>query len=44
MILFLMIFWEWVTFTIEKLNELGIEFFIKPHPNQISLSDSAIVF
>jgi hypothetical protein len=32
-------FWEWVCFTIETLSKAGIRFFLKPHPNQIELSD-----
>ncbi|MDB4805037.1 hypothetical protein OAH16_00365 [bacterium] len=32
-------FWEWVCFTIETLNSANIPFFVKPHLNQISLSD-----
>lgn len=35
-------FWSWICFTIETLQSAGIHFFIKPHPNQISLSDAAI--
>jgi hypothetical protein len=35
-------FWEWICFTIETLRENNIKFFLKPHPNQISLSDTAI--
>lgn len=35
-------FWEWITFTILTLNAANIPFFIKPHPNQISLSDKAL--
>ena len=31
-------FWDWVCFTIETLNAGGVRFFLKPHPNQISLS------
>lgn len=32
-------FWEWVCFTIETLAKAGIRFYLKPHPNQIELSD-----
>jgi hypothetical protein len=35
-------FWEWVCFTIETLQGAGIPFFVKPHPNQISLSDNVL--
>lgn len=35
-------FYEWVCFTVEVLTELGIPFFIKPHPNQINLSSGVI--
>jgi hypothetical protein len=35
-------FWEWICFTIDTLNKHNISFFIKPHPNQISLSDSVL--
>lgn len=34
-------FWSWIIFTIEVLKEAKIGFWIKPHPNQISLSDLA---
>jgi hypothetical protein len=34
-------FWTWIVFTIETLNTAGIGFWIKPHPNQISASDTA---
>ena len=35
-------FWEWVCFTVEVLTQSGIRFFIKPHPNQVALSDQAL--
>lgn len=35
-------FWSWVCFTIEKLDKANIRFFIKPHPNQVALSDVAV--
>lgn len=35
-------FWRWVCFTIEVLQKAGIAFFLKPHPNQIALSDQAL--
>lgn len=35
-------FWEWICFTIEFLQKNEIPFFIKPHPNQLDLSDGAL--
>lgn len=35
-------FWTWICFTIETLRAAGIRFFIKPHPNQISLSAGVV--
>lgn len=35
-------FWAWVTFTIEVLQAAGIPFYLKPHPNQISLSEGVL--
>lgn len=35
-------FWAWVRCTIETLRAAGKPFFIKPHPNQISLSGDAL--
>jgi hypothetical protein len=35
-------FWQWICFTIETLQDAGIRFFLKPHPNQITLSDKAL--
>lgn len=35
-------FWAWVCCTIDTLQAAGIPFFLKPHPNQISLSDGAL--
>ncbi len=35
-------FWSWVSFTIETLMEAGVPFYLKPHPNQIALSDTAL--
>jgi hypothetical protein len=35
-------FWEWICFTIETLNSANISFFVKPHPNQISLSKGVL--
>lgn len=34
-------FWSWITFTINELIKSERPFWIKPHPNQISLSDEA---
>lgn len=34
-------FWEWARFTIDTLSASKTKFFIKPHPNQIALSDTA---
>jgi hypothetical protein len=36
-------FWEWVCFTIETLKRSNIKFFVKPHPNQIQLSNQVLV-
>ena len=35
-------FWRWICFTIEVLQQAGIRFFLKPHPNQIALSDAVL--
>jgi hypothetical protein len=35
-------FWEWTCFTVDVLQSAGIRFFLKPHPNQIALSDEAL--
>lgn len=35
-------FWQWISYTIETLQKAGIRFFLKPHPNQIALSDEAL--
>jgi hypothetical protein len=35
-------FWRWASFTMETLERAGIPFFLKPHPNQVSLSGSAL--
>lgn len=35
-------FWEWACLTITTLQEAGLVLFLKPHPNQIALSDEAI--
>ena len=34
-------FWQWICFTIDELVKSGVSFYLKPHPNQISLSDGA---
>ncbi len=35
-------FWRWVCFTVEVLQKSGTRFFLKPHPNQIAMSDEAL--
>ncbi len=35
-------FWEWISLTITTLQAAGEIFFLKPHPNQIALSDEAL--
>ena len=35
-------FWEWACFTIDTLNDAGIRFFVKPHPNQIQSSNDVL--
>lgn len=35
-------FWRWITYTIDTLEQAGTRFFLKPHPNQIALSDAAL--
>ena len=35
-------FWRWICFTIEVLQQAGTRFFLKPHPNQIALSDGVL--
>lgn len=35
-------FWEWVTFTIDSLENNNIKFYIKPHPNQINGNEEII--
>lgn len=35
-------FWEWACFTIETLQNNGVKFYIKPHPNQIKLSNKVL--
>lgn len=36
-------FWEWVCTSVEIMQNAGINFFLKPHPNQIPLSDQALI-
>jgi hypothetical protein len=35
-------FWTWVCFTIDTLQQAGIKFVVKPHPNQIELSSEVL--
>jgi hypothetical protein len=35
-------FWAWITFTIDALEQDGTPYFLKPHPNQISLSEGVL--
>ena len=35
-------FWSWVEATIEALTAAGIPFYLKPHPNQVTLSSAVI--
>jgi hypothetical protein len=35
-------FWHWVCFSIDVFRKSNIKFFLKPHPNQIALSDEAL--
>jgi hypothetical protein len=35
-------FWQWICFTIDTLQAHRTPFFLKPHPNQIALSDQAL--
>lgn len=35
-------FWRWICCTIDVLQTAGTPFFLKPHPNQIALSDEAL--
>ena len=36
-------FWTWVCFTIQTLSDNGLSFWVKPHPNQISLSEGVLL-
>jgi hypothetical protein len=35
-------FWSWICSTIEVFQQAGINFFLKPHPNQIALSEGVL--
>jgi hypothetical protein len=35
-------FWLWICFTIDVLQQAGIRFFLKAHPNQIALSHASL--
>lgn len=35
-------FWDWICFTIDTLKAAGQPFWLKPHPNQVALSDAVI--
>ncbi|MDT8993095.1 hypothetical protein RQP54_19635 [Curvibacter sp. APW13] len=35
-------FWRWICCTVDVLQKSGARFFLKPHPNQIALSDEAL--
>jgi hypothetical protein len=35
-------FWAWITFTIAVLQAEGTPFYLKPHPNQVSLSEGVL--
>jgi hypothetical protein len=35
-------FWRWASFTIETLTRAGVPFYLKPHPNQVALSGTAL--
>jgi hypothetical protein len=35
-------FWSWICFTIETLLATGVTFYLKPHPNQIALSQEVL--
>lgn len=36
-------FWQWACFTIDVFRRSGANFFLKQHPNQITLNDEALV-
>jgi hypothetical protein len=35
-------FWDWVTFTMDKLISIDANFYVKPHPNQVKLGDQVL--
>jgi len=35
-------FWKWICFTLDTLNEAGIRYFVKPHPNQVAFSGTVL--
>jgi hypothetical protein len=35
-------FWSWACFTVDVLRATGLQFFVKPHPNQMLLSSKAL--
>jgi hypothetical protein len=35
-------FWEWICFTIDVLHQAKIAFYLKPHPNQVKLSEGVL--
>lgn len=35
-------FWRWILFTIDALEQDGTPYFLKPHPNQINLSEGVL--
>jgi len=35
-------FWAWISCTINTLTDAGVPFWLKPHPNQIALSNEAL--
>jgi hypothetical protein len=35
-------FWRWACFTIDTLSAAGINFYLKPHPNQVQLSSDVL--
>jgi hypothetical protein len=36
-------FWAWICFTIDTLDEAGVKFFLKPHPNQVKNSETVLL-
>ena len=35
-------FWQWACFTIDTLSAAGLNFYLKPHPNQVQLSSDVL--